>query len=172
ENARLYERVTRRAAEQESLVEAGRLLTGTLQVSEVLQRLSELVRARLGADVARILIAEDAPGHFRLEAQAGTTRPPKLSRGDGGDPERTPLRGDAGATAPHRDAPGGELRHELHPRAGGGPAPDHAGDGASPRRQHRRRVARDPGKGPLRADRGLSRAEGRPPDLRDHRDRD
>src|SRR3989475_720687 len=42
ENARLYERVTRRAAEQESLVEAGRLLTGTLQVSEVLQRLSEL----------------------------------------------------------------------------------------------------------------------------------
>src|SRR2546425_312222 len=57
ENARLYERVTRRAAEQESLVEAGRLLTGTLQVSEVLQRLSELVRARLGADVVRILIA-------------------------------------------------------------------------------------------------------------------
>src|SRR5438132_1329953 len=55
ENARLYERVTRRAAEQESLVEAGRLLTGTLQVSEVLQRLSELVRARLGADVVRIL---------------------------------------------------------------------------------------------------------------------
>src|SRR3989454_3601647 len=79
ENARLYERVTRRAAEQESLVEAGRLLTGTLQVSGVLQRLSELVRARLGADVVRILIAEDAPGHFRLEAQAGTTRTPKLS---------------------------------------------------------------------------------------------
>src|SRR2546421_8504290 len=79
ENARLYERVTRRAAEQESLVEAGRLLTGTLQVSEVLQRVSELVRARLGADVVRILIAEDAPGHFRLEAQAGTTRTPKLS---------------------------------------------------------------------------------------------
>src|SRR5881296_1307127 len=74
ENARLYEGVMRRAAEQESLVEAGRLLTGTLQVSEVLQRLSELVRARLGADVVRILIAEDAPGHFRLEAQAGTTR--------------------------------------------------------------------------------------------------
>ena len=79
ENARLYEGVTRRAAEQESLVEAGRLLTGTLQVSEVLHRLSELVRARLGADVVRILIAEDTPGHFRLEAQAGTTRTPKQS---------------------------------------------------------------------------------------------
>src|SRR5437764_515670 len=47
ENARLYEGVTRRAAEQESLVEAGRLLTGTLQASEVLQRRRELVRARL-----------------------------------------------------------------------------------------------------------------------------
>src|SRR5437016_4193719 len=70
ENARLYERVMRRAAAQESLVEAGRLLTGTLQVSEVLHRLSELVRTRLSADVVRILIAEATPGRLRLEAQA------------------------------------------------------------------------------------------------------
>src|SRR5437016_3397224 len=76
ENARLYERVMRRAAAQESLVEAGRLLTGTLQVSEVLHRLSELVRTRLSADVVRILIAEDTPGRLRLEAQAGATRVP------------------------------------------------------------------------------------------------
>src|SRR2546427_4301231 len=34
ENARLYERVMRRAAAQESLVEAGRLLTGTLRSEE------------------------------------------------------------------------------------------------------------------------------------------
>src|SRR5438128_5243162 len=74
ENARLYERVMRRAAAQESLVEAGRLLTGTLQVSEVLHRLSELVRTRLSADVVRILIAEDTPGRLRLEAPAGATR--------------------------------------------------------------------------------------------------
>ena len=75
ENARLYEGVMRRAAEQESLVESGRLLAGTLQVSEVLHRLSELVRTRLGADVVRILIREsDAPGEFRLHAQAGSTR--------------------------------------------------------------------------------------------------
>ena len=74
ENARLYEGVMRRAAEQESLVEAGRLLTGTLRVSEVLHRLSELVRSRLGADVVRILLQESTPGNFRLEAQAGTTR--------------------------------------------------------------------------------------------------
>src|SRR3989442_12598512 len=69
----------RRAAAQESLVEAGRLLTGTLQVSEVLHRLSELVRTRLSADVVRILIAEDTPGRLRLEAQAGATRGPKPS---------------------------------------------------------------------------------------------
>src|SRR5437867_6822513 len=50
ENARLYEGVMRRAAEQESLVESGRLLAGTLQVSEVLHRLSELARRRFGAD--------------------------------------------------------------------------------------------------------------------------
>jgi signal transduction histidine kinase/CheY-like chemotaxis protein len=74
ENARLYEGVMRRASEQASLVESGRLLTGTLQVSEVLHRLSELVRSRFGADVARILISEDTPGLFRLRAQAGTTR--------------------------------------------------------------------------------------------------
>jgi signal transduction histidine kinase/CheY-like chemotaxis protein len=75
ENGRLYEGVMRRAAEQESLVESGRLLTGTLLVSEVLSRLSELVRSRFGADVARILIiSDDAPGVFRLHAQAGTTR--------------------------------------------------------------------------------------------------
>src|SRR6059036_380013 len=79
ENARLYERVMRRAAAQESLVEAGRLLTGTLQVSEVLHRLSELVRTRLSADVVRILIAEDTPGRLRLEAQAGATRVPTQS---------------------------------------------------------------------------------------------
>jgi len=74
ENARLYEGVMRRAAEQESLVESGRLLTATLQVSEVLSRLAELVRSRFGADVTRILLSEDAPGVFRLHAQAGATR--------------------------------------------------------------------------------------------------
>jgi CheY-like chemotaxis protein len=75
ENARLYEGVMRRAAEQESLVESGRLLTATLQVSEVLSRLAELVRSRFGADVTRILLIEDAPGVFRLHAQAGRPVP-------------------------------------------------------------------------------------------------
>jgi signal transduction histidine kinase/CheY-like chemotaxis protein len=81
ENARLYEGVMRRAAEQESLVESGRLLTGTLQVSEVLHRLSELVRSRFGADVVRILISDEASSVFRLQAQAGTTRTVKETAG-------------------------------------------------------------------------------------------
>src|SRR5437773_1505608 len=76
ENARLYEGVMRRDAEQERRVESGRLLTETLQVSEVLHRLAELVRSRFGADVARILIRDEAPGVFRLHAQAGVTRAP------------------------------------------------------------------------------------------------
>ncbi len=88
ENARLYEGVMRRAAEQESLVESGRLLTGTLQVSEVLHRLSELVRTRLGADVVRILIHEDDPSaQFRLHAQAGSTRVAKETTQLGDDGE-------------------------------------------------------------------------------------
>jgi signal transduction histidine kinase/DNA-binding NarL/FixJ family response regulator len=87
ENARLYDGVMRRASEQASLVESGRLLTGTLQVSEVLHRLSELVRSRFGADVARILIREDPPGFFRLHAQAGTTRSVKEMAEHGEDDE-------------------------------------------------------------------------------------
>src|SRR5256712_10418511 len=90
ENARLYERVMRRAAAQESLVEAGRLLTGTLQVSEVLHRLSELVRTRLSADVVRILIAEDTPGRLRLEAQAGAARVPQPPPPPPGDADQGP----------------------------------------------------------------------------------
>src|SRR5439155_1377624 len=93
ENARLYERVMRRAAAQESLVEAGRLLTGTLQVSEVLHRLSELVRTRLSADVVRILIAEDTPGRLRLEAQAGATRVPTPSTQPAADDDDEGLAG-------------------------------------------------------------------------------
>src|SRR2546426_9244226 len=87
ENARLYEGVMRRAAEQESLVESGRLLTGTLQVPEVLHRLSELVRSRFGADVARILIRDETPGVFRHHAQAGTTQTPMETVEHGAEPD-------------------------------------------------------------------------------------
>jgi signal transduction histidine kinase/DNA-binding response OmpR family regulator len=79
ENARLYEGVVRRAAEQQSLVEAGHLLAGTLHLSDVLQRFTELVRTRLSVDVVRIWLQE-SPGEYRLHAQAGLAEKPPTDR--------------------------------------------------------------------------------------------
>jgi signal transduction histidine kinase/CheY-like chemotaxis protein len=79
ENARLYDGVVRRAAEQESLVEAGHLLAGSLHVNEVLQRFTELVRTRLGVDVVRIWLHEGS-NEYRLAAQAGLAEKPVLLR--------------------------------------------------------------------------------------------
>src|SRR5687767_11267627 len=84
ENSRLYDRVTHRAVEQESLVAAGRLLTGTLQMSEVLGRLAELIQNRLGG-VVRIWLRDPASGDLSLSAQAGETSVP-------GDDETAPAR--------------------------------------------------------------------------------
>ncbi len=67
-------------------LEIARSFGATLQVAEVLHRLSDPVRARLGADVVRILLRDEAPGEFRLHAQAGST---------GALKESTRLTGDA-----------------------------------------------------------------------------
>ncbi len=79
ENARLYDGMVRRASEQASLVEAGHLLAGSLHMSDVLQRFTELVRTRLGVDVVRIWLQE-APGEYRLHAQAGLAEKPATER--------------------------------------------------------------------------------------------
>jgi signal transduction histidine kinase/CheY-like chemotaxis protein len=79
ENARLYDGMVRRASEQASLVEAGHLLAGSLHMSDVLQRFTELVRTRLGVDVVRIWLQE-APGEYRLHAQAGLAEKPPAER--------------------------------------------------------------------------------------------
>jgi len=78
DNTRLYEGVVQRAAEQQSLVEAGRLLAGTLRLSTVLTRFTELVRSRLAVDVVRIWL-EETPSQFRLAAQAGLAERPAES---------------------------------------------------------------------------------------------
>jgi signal transduction histidine kinase len=75
ENARLYDGVVQRAAEQQSLVEAGHLLASSLRLTDVLQRFTELVRTRLGLDVVRIWLQE-SPGDYRLQAQAGLAEQP------------------------------------------------------------------------------------------------
>jgi signal transduction histidine kinase/CheY-like chemotaxis protein len=80
ENARLFEGVAQRAAEQQSLVEAGHLLASTLRLSDVLQRFTELVRARIQLDVVRIWLQE-GPDDYRLHAQAGLAGQPEDRRG-------------------------------------------------------------------------------------------
>jgi GAF domain-containing protein/DNA-binding NarL/FixJ family response regulator/anti-sigma regulatory factor (Ser/Thr protein kinase) len=78
---RLNQRVVQRAAEAESLVEAGRLLAGTLDLGEVLHRLAELVRRRFGTEaVVRIWLQADGAGTFVLQAQAGDTLVPAPAR--------------------------------------------------------------------------------------------
>jgi GAF domain-containing protein len=79
ENARLYDGVLRRAAEQQSLVEAGHLLASTLKVDEVLQRFTELVRTRLRVDVVRIWLHKEGT-EYRLAAQAGLAEKPGQAR--------------------------------------------------------------------------------------------
>ena len=76
ENARLYDGVVQRAAEQQSLVEAGHLLAGSLRLRDVLLRFTELVRTRLGLDVVRIWLQEGGPSEYRLHAQAGLAGQP------------------------------------------------------------------------------------------------
>jgi signal transduction histidine kinase/CheY-like chemotaxis protein len=80
ENARLFQGVAQRAAEQRSLVEAGHLLASTLRLSDVLQRFTELVRSRISLDVVRIWLQE-SPGEYRLDAQAGLAGQPGDRRG-------------------------------------------------------------------------------------------
>jgi signal transduction histidine kinase/CheY-like chemotaxis protein len=79
ENARLYDGVAQRAAEQESLVEAGHLLASSLRLQDVLQRFTELVRARTALDVVRIWLHE-GPHEYRLHAQAGLAGQPDDGR--------------------------------------------------------------------------------------------
>src|SRR5438477_164273 len=78
ENSRLYDGVLRRAAEQQSLVEAGHLLASTLKVEEVLQRFTELVRTRLCVDVVRIWMHEHDT-YYRLAALASLAEKPELA---------------------------------------------------------------------------------------------
>ncbi|HXD95600.1 MAG TPA: GAF domain-containing protein [Candidatus Acidoferrum sp.] len=80
ENARLYSGAAQRAAEQQSLVEAGHLLASSLRLTDVLQRFTELVRSRIDLDVVRIWLHE-GPGEYRLHAQAGLAEQPGDRRG-------------------------------------------------------------------------------------------
>ncbi|MBI3109331.1 MAG: GAF domain-containing protein, partial [Candidatus Rokubacteria bacterium] len=60
--------------ELEVFVESSRLVASTLDLGEVLDRLAGIARARLGVDVVRIWLRDEAPGDLILRAQTGTRR--------------------------------------------------------------------------------------------------
>jgi GAF domain-containing protein len=64
----------RRTRELEVLAESSRLLTATLDLAEVLDRLAGIARARIGVDVARIWVLDDGGTRLRLGAQKGSTQ--------------------------------------------------------------------------------------------------
>lgn len=68
-------RLERRISELTALTEAERLLAGTLERAEVLQRLTELLRAQLAVDVVRIWLWEPSSRAFLLRAHAGLAQP-------------------------------------------------------------------------------------------------
>lgn len=67
-------RLKQRVTELAGLVEAGHLLTGTLELSEVLQRLTEIIQSRLGVDVVLIWLRDETAGSVVLRAHRGIAR--------------------------------------------------------------------------------------------------
>src|SRR5439155_11731390 len=63
-----------RTRELEVLAESSRLLTSTLDLGEVLDRLAGIARRRLQVDVVRIWLLDESGGTLILRAQQGTTR--------------------------------------------------------------------------------------------------
>jgi signal transduction histidine kinase len=66
--------------EMEVLAEASRLLTSTLDLAEVLDRLADIARTRLETDVARIWLREETGDVLRLAAHKGRVRSPLPAR--------------------------------------------------------------------------------------------
>ena len=67
-------RQDQRTRELEALAEAGRLLTSTLDLGEVLERLAGIARRRLEVDVVRIWLLDESGEFLRLRAHQGVTR--------------------------------------------------------------------------------------------------
>src|SRR5262245_61141490 len=60
-----------RTRELESLAEASHLLTSTLELGEILDRLAAIARRRLGVDVVRIWLADESGETLSMRAQQG-----------------------------------------------------------------------------------------------------
>ena len=70
----MNEEFDQKARELEVLAESSRLLTSTLDPGEVLARLADIAQARIGADIARIWLLDDAGEVLELRAQTGVIR--------------------------------------------------------------------------------------------------
>ena len=66
-----------RLPELEVLAESNRLLTSTLDLTEVLDRLAALARIRLDTEVARIWLRSESGDSLRLSAHKGHLRSPR-----------------------------------------------------------------------------------------------
>jgi signal transduction histidine kinase/putative methionine-R-sulfoxide reductase with GAF domain len=66
-----------RPPELEVLAESNRLLTSTLDLTEVLERLADIARTRLDTEVARIWLRDESGDTLRLAAQKGHLRSPR-----------------------------------------------------------------------------------------------
>ncbi|MHB9038343.1 MAG: SpoIIE family protein phosphatase [Armatimonadota bacterium] len=66
ENARLYARVNRRTKQLDSLLEISRTVTSTLNLDEVMHRVSEVICRVFQLDVCSLLLMDELTGRFRL----------------------------------------------------------------------------------------------------------
>src|SRR5215831_1137611 len=89
-----------RTRELEVLAESSRLLTSTLDLAEVLDRLAEIARVRIGVDVVRIWLLDEGGDRLRLHAQKGATRQTGVSVTDPLSPDHSI----AGWVISHREA--------------------------------------------------------------------
>ncbi|MEN6355905.1 MAG: SpoIIE family protein phosphatase [Armatimonadota bacterium] len=66
ENARLYARVNRRTKQLDSLLQISRTVTSTLNLDEVMHRVSEVICRVFQLDVCSLLLIDEPSGRFRL----------------------------------------------------------------------------------------------------------
>ena len=71
ENARLYGRVNRRTDQLDSLLQIAKTVTSTLNLDEVLRRLSDEICKLFGLEVCVLLVLDEVSGRFRFGRGSG-----------------------------------------------------------------------------------------------------
>jgi len=71
ENARLYARVNRRTKQLDSLLQISKTITSTLNIDELMRRLSNEVTALFSLDACVLMLLDEVSGRFRLGYTAG-----------------------------------------------------------------------------------------------------